>query len=477
MGLPVHLVLATYREGNIMPNNMPLDPLAKLRTGGVPQQPGPVVQPQQSAVPQRAVINQQNPGATQLADALLKQGMQAGSQPVQTHLQGIGQVLAPTLMGAWMKKKSGEDRSDMYKALAGLSGDELTTALVESGDEELANVGLAGRLKRESEQRAMDADADKTAQTLQSKLDLKKLELASESGPFKGTGINAQDSNILVAGKMELSKKGFIESDVDREAYNLAMERTSKGTTFKDPLTGNIIERPGVDMESLGYTRAYGSKKEADEAKSIQSGTGGNGQKKVGSGLGPQFNEFTAKTAGFASRLLGSLEIIDRLEGDPTFDATADILQINDKLHNIFASRVLNENQQMYVQAKYDAIMAILRPESGALISEEEIYRRAQILFPMPGEKGGVLSQKQEGRMRELKTLVAQGGDAFKILQPDSFSEYEKRRAYYDSGQQRFTSVIGRPTADLKKIDETRLKGNQLKDLLKALKHAEENGL
>lgn len=83
-------------------------------------------------------------GRSALADAMLRQAQNVRAP--RTVLEGIGTQLAPTLIGALLKKQVADERSKFIAGLAGLKGPELTKALIASGYPAFATAGLNARM-------------------------------------------------------------------------------------------------------------------------------------------------------------------------------------------------------------------------------------------------------------------------------------------------------------------------------------------
>jgi hypothetical protein len=67
-----------------------------------------------------------------------------------------------------------------------------------------------------------------------------------------------------------------------------------------------------------------------------------------------------------------------------------------------------NEDQQRVEQARRDFINAVLRKESGAVISPQEFANADRQYFPQPGEGKKVRDQKREARRRATELMLAE---------------------------------------------------------------------
>jgi len=72
------------------------------------------------------------------------------------------------------------------------------------------------------------------------------------------------------------------------------------------------------------------------------------------------------------------------------------------------------EGYQLYEQARRDFINAVLRRESGAVISDAEFANAEKQYFPRPGDKPDVLKQKAENRRIALEGISRAAGSSYK---------------------------------------------------------------
>jgi len=74
----------------------------------------------------------------------------------------------------------------------------------------------------------------------------------------------------------------------------------------------------------------------------------------------------------------------------------------------------LSKDQQSIEQAQRDFINAVLRRESGAVISPGEFTNAQKQYFPQPGDSLKVLAQKRANRTLAIKGLEAEVPGGFK---------------------------------------------------------------
>ena len=73
-----------------------------------------------------------------------------------------------------------------------------------------------------------------------------------------------------------------------------------------------------------------------------------------------------------------------------------------------------SEAYQLYEQARRDFINAVLRRESGAVISEQEFANAEKQYFPRPGDKPETMKQKAENRRVALEGISRAAGSSYK---------------------------------------------------------------
>lgn len=115
-------------------------------------------------------------------------------------------------------------------------------------------------------------------------------------------------------------------------------------------------------------------------------------------------NETQAKAAGFADRIAESNPVLDT----PPQSVGASIL--SGVPGGNFA---LDPQQQMFFQAERNFINAVLRRESGAVISDPEFENARKQYIPQPGDSPQVLDQKRRNRETVLRSISRDAGPAY----------------------------------------------------------------
>jgi len=124
-----------------------------------------------------------------------------------------------------------------------------------------------------------------------------------------------------------------------------------------------------------------------------------------GPAVGLKMTEGEGKATGFMYRMTESNKVLDDLDnqGSSLWNKVAGGVPV-------LGNYMVSENAQKYDQAKRDFINAVLRRESGAVISPEE-FKNAEIqYFPQPGDGQEVVAQKKRNRMVAIDGVRASAG-------------------------------------------------------------------
>jgi hypothetical protein len=133
----------------------------------------------------------------------------------------------------------------------------------------------------------------------------------------------------------------------------------------------------------------------------------GGGQPAIVPGVRPSpkgMNEAQAKAAGFADRLVEASPLLDT--SPPSVGASV----LSGLPGGNFA---LTPNQQSFLQAERNFINAVLRRESGAVISDEEFDNARKQYIPQPGDSQQVLEQKRRNRETVQRSFMRDAGPSY----------------------------------------------------------------
>lgn len=157
-------------------------------------------------------------------------------------------------------------------------------------------------------------------------------------------------------------------------------------------------------LSRIGFKRAtqktQNLKVGADNSVSLTEGFGG-------SDVPPKLTVDAGKNTGFLIRLNDSGEILNNLESEGLSFFQQNSGAIPFDLGNYLVSK----DFQRFDQARRDFVNAILRRESGAVISEEEFANAEKQYFPVPGDNPEVIAQKRKNRENAIAGVRAGAGD------------------------------------------------------------------
>ena len=151
--------------------------------------------------------------------------------------------------------------------------------------------------------------------------------------------------------------------------------------------------------------------------------TGGNSTGGNLTDAGKPMNDTQATSYGYAQRLESSDRIIDQIGSKFT--------GAKSYLGALLPNVLKTEDRQKFEQAKRNFVNAVLRRESGAVISEDEFDNAQRQYFPQPGDSQGVLAQKNANRSQVIQNLY-RGAGVSGPAQSDAITTPEDFRAKYN---------------------------------------------
>lgn len=131
------------------------------------------------------------------------------------------------------------------------------------------------------------------------------------------------------------------------------------------------------------------------------------------SGSAKPLNDAQAKALLFGSRMQESNKILEGLEGKYSPAAVNSKMALERApvvggMAGMVGNAMLSEQGQQAEQAQRDFVNAVLRRESGAVISEQEFANAQKQYFPQPNDSPGVLKQKAANRQLAIRGLLAE---------------------------------------------------------------------
>ena len=127
----------------------------------------------------------------------------------------------------------------------------------------------------------------------------------------------------------------------------------------------------------------------------------------------PKLTDAEGKSAGFLERGRKSNSVISKLEGQGTSLFNATIGQLP-----VAGNYLRSQDAQKYDQAQRDFVNAVLRRESGAVISPQEFDNAKQQYFPQPGDGPEVIAQKRANREAALRGFEISAGQGAGLVTP-----------------------------------------------------------
>ncbi|EEA7328801.1 acyltransferase [Salmonella enterica subsp. enterica serovar Kirkee] len=125
-------------------------------------------------------------------------------------------------------------------------------------------------------------------------------------------------------------------------------------------------------------------------------------------------NEGSKKAAGFAMRLKDSMDSMNTL--GETIDPKR-VALINRALGDGTAANMsLSPAEQQYMVNARDALYSILRPETGAAITAEEMKEYSKMYLPQPGDSADATKTKMRKMQGQYNSLRGQSGRVYDAL-------------------------------------------------------------
>lgn len=189
---------------------------------------------------------------------------------------------------------------------------------------------------------------------------------------------------------------------------------TMRGQDLTDARSRESLEQQGLEVKETGDGNFIIIDKKNNGAESVVDKAGKPVQGKS------NLTESQGKALGFGQRAVEAHNIILKLEHGGEMGKWVSVKQgagsvplVGGMLEGV-ANSVLPGGMQKYEQAQRDFVNAVLRPESGATITDTEFANAKKQYFPQVGDTPAVIKQKQESREREIKTLQAMAGPGAK---------------------------------------------------------------
>jgi len=218
-------------------------------------------------------------------------------------------------------------------------------------------------------------------------------------GPYQGTSIEAQDSNVLLRGNPASAEYAAAFARQGATRYNVdGSTVTPNMSPYRPPTYNpNLPASPAASSIAppvAGATPPAAAAPPPNFAASVTTDA-----------TKPTADQLKVST--FAARMATANDIIGRVG----YASTGVADRILDRIPGV-GNYVTSSDFQQAKQAQADFINAVLRRESGAVISDSEFANAAKQYFPQPGDKDDVLEQKRQNRLTTLLGFEREAGPA-----------------------------------------------------------------
>ena len=243
---------------------------------------------------------------------------------------------------------------------------------------------------------------------------------------FKGQW---EDRENIARGFLDIADQLELMQSPKRNVQNVG------GTLYEIPAEGPVVPlteggeeqfRPATPEEAGGYGAQAGQfgpdgrfyPINPPSGMSIEADGQGGFTLSQGPGVAPKLTVEAGKNTGFLLRTQEANEVLNRLDEQGTSFVQQNLENVPLGAGNYFRTPEF----QQYDQARRDFVNAILRRESGAVISEQEFDNANKQYFPVPGDGPEVIAQKRRNRETAIEGLRvgAGAGAAYIDQQQDS---------------------------------------------------------
>lgn len=233
--------------------------------------------------------------------------------------------------------------------------------------------------------------------------DYAKTQIPGSGGPYEGTGMDAQNWNIILGGDPASPQYAAAYTQLFAEKMVPSMDAAGNQVIvpIKPPVPPNV--RPPT------YPGAQAPQPE----RPSQDVAGAPGDDRVGDPLvigSPKPSDAAMNAALYADRMTKSNEIITSLEraGTSYQDQAASNVPLG------LGNYLISDDYRQLDQAQRDFINATLRRESGAVISPEEFDNAKKQYFPQPGDDPQTIENKRKNRETAIEGIARAAGPTYR---------------------------------------------------------------
>lgn len=243
-------------------------------------------------------------------------------------------------------------------------------------------------------------------QPLSAMINGRRVDYGVDSAKSQAMTQAAQDRAIKLAQAQQDLDSRALGNEKDR--IELASLRSIGGAK---PLTESQAKNAGFSVRAEDADRLY---------RELEKGGGGTGIANALRGI-PGIGDKLGDGAEYVGDVLGVTEA-------PRPGTIKRVLQsapfIGDGLATM-SNWTQSPKQQQVEQAQKNFVMAVLRPESGAVFGNSELSDIANNYFPQPNDSPEVVAQKEEARQSVIAALKTSAGHGYEQAKAD----FEARKA------------------------------------------------
>jgi hypothetical protein len=253
-------------------------------------------------------------------------------------------------------------------------------------------------------------------------------------------GLSDQNIQAYIGGALNMNDELFVSNN---EAYTLGENDTRVGPGGRQTIGQAGSEARDLERDQIGVNRQNADSRRLTAQAAANRETRRANQQPApvlrtvngtlydvsdpanprpvieGEDIPQEFSEGQAQTARYANRMQAAHDIANRLETSGEVNPSARFRARNVGVPFLapnLGDAARGDSVRQYDQARQDFVMAILRDESGAAISESELQQALETYFPVPGDGERTVAQKRTLRERAVNDMRASSQGAYEAL-------------------------------------------------------------
>jgi hypothetical protein len=193
----------------------------------------------------------------------------------------------------------------------------------------------------------------------------------------------------------QIQKQKMAQSEREAEAAKYMLQRESG-------LSEKYLE--GLSRARLGEERVQAQK--LREATRLQLAEDKKTEK---AGKPKEFKQDQWRAARYAADMENAERVLEQAEKSGVTGAESGL----GRFAKFAPGELLPAEFQKIRAAQESFVNAVLRPETGAAISADEMRRQIRTLFPQPGDSPSVIAEKKKMRQIKMASTIAEAGGAY----------------------------------------------------------------